>query len=121
MKFLLRRQFVKMRVYSIILFSINLLFWIFVAIFYSFMRENPNSMVKILLFIEPIIFLIALIGYLKKNTVIYYLTLVFLLCNAILSITDELGFLDLLSLVLNLLMFIVLAFQWSIFRCKKDI
>ena len=121
MKFLLRRQYIKMKVYSIILFFINFLFWTFVAIFYSLVREDSTSMVSILLFMEPIVFLIAFIGYLKKNIVIYYLTLIFLFCNAILSITDELGFLDILSLVLNLLLFIVLAFQWRIFRHKKSI
>lgn len=121
MKFLLRRQFIKMRVYSIILFSLNFLFWIFIAISYSFVRENPNSIVKFLLFLEPIIFLIAFIGYLKRNIIIYYLTLIFLFCNAILSITDEIGCLDILSLILNLLLFIVLAFQWRIFRRNKII
>ena len=91
-------------------------FWLLIAIFYSFVKENSNSMINFLLFMEPIIFLIAFIGYLKRNIIIYYLTLVFLFCNAILSITDELGFQDILSLVLNLLLFIILAFQWRIFR-----
>ena len=107
------------KVLSIIFFLINLCFWLVITIFYSFIRNNNNLVVSILLFIEPIIFLFALIGYLNKWKIVYYLTLLFLLINSILSITDEVGILDIFSLSLNIIMFVLLALQWRNFRRKK--
>jgi lysylphosphatidylglycerol synthetase-like protein (DUF2156 family) len=110
----------KIKVLSIIFFLISLFFWLAIAIF-SFIKNHNNSMVSILLFIEPVIFLFILIGYLKKSIIIYNLTLIFLIINSVLSITDEVGILDIFSLSLNILMLILLASQRRNFRRKNKI
>lgn len=100
---------------SIIAFFLNLFFWIIVATYHLFMKSS-NPIISFLLFMEPVAFLFALTGYIKKSGTVYYLTLVFLLFNSILSVTDELGVLDLTSLVLNVLLFVMLLLQRGRFR-----
>jgi hypothetical protein len=113
--------FMKIKVFSIILFLINLCFWLVIAILYSFVKSHTNPVLSLLLFIEPVVFLSALIGYLNKSIIIYYLTLSFLIVNSILSIADEVGVLDLFSLLLNIIMFILLVLQWKNYRHKNKI
>jgi hypothetical protein len=111
----------KIKVLSIIFFIFNLCFWLVIAIFYSLIEDHTNPVLSLLLFMEPVLFLFALIGYLNKGIMIYYLTLLFLIINSILSITDEFGIIDLFSLLLNIIMFILLVLQWKNYRRKKEL
>jgi len=103
----------KIKKISIIFFLINFCFWLVIAIIYSFIKDHTNPVVSFLLFLEPIVFLFALIGYLKNGIIIYYLTLLFLIMNSILSITDEVGIFDIVSFLLNIILFILLGLQWK--------
>ena len=85
---------------------INIVFWLIIAIGYSMLNTNKvssiYSIIKILLFLEPILFLVLLIGILKQIKIIYLLGLIISFLNAVLSITDQVGILDLISLILSL-------------------
>ena len=103
-----------MRKTTVSFFIINSAFWIGIFIYYTFFRfiNNPEYMIiKILLLFEPVVFLTALWGYWKNSRVIYLVTLLFLLLNSVLSLTDEVGALDLVSFFLSLVLFIIMFIQ----------
>lgn len=91
------------------LLGVNIVFWFFIAIYFSFFKfaEKPEYLIlKILLFFEPLIFVGLLVGIAKKIKIIYILGLFFLIINVILSITDEIGLFDIMSLLLNITTFV---------------
>ena len=88
-----------------LLLLLNIIFWSAMAVGYSiYMTGYP--FIKIALFFEPLFFASALFGIIKKNKVIFYLALIFTFCNTLLSITDEIGWLDVLSAMLSLAVFV---------------
>ena len=94
---------------SRVLLIVNLVFWAYIAVYYSFFRfaGNPNYLLlKVLLFIEPLLYAAALHGLNRKNRTIYILTILFAAGNAVLSLTDETGLFDWISLALSLLLLI---------------
>ena len=101
---------------SIALFLLNIFLWLVIA-GYNICITDSNSpdyiLIEILLFLEPIVFTIALIVYMKRLRLMYVITLIFLFINSFLSITDQVGFLDILSLFFNLMLFVVLVVQWK--------
>lgn len=108
-------EFKRTRQWTIILFIMNIIFWMGIWMYFTFVKyvdEEAYLMVKILLFGEPVLFTIGLAGYLRRSKLFYLLTLLFLFGNSVLSITDEVGIFDLISLVLSLLMLVVLVIQW---------
>lgn len=86
---------------------INIVFWSVLATIYA-TTSNPYyySFIAYLLFLEPVFFLGALIGVHLKRPIIYLLSLAFTFINAILSVTDEIGTLDLVSALLSALAFV---------------
>ncbi len=103
-----------LRTICISLFMINIVFWLGIFVYFSFVRfaaKEEYLIMKILLLGEPLIFGIGLIGYLKKYKLVYLFTLLFLLGNAILSMTDEVGMYDWISLVLSVSLLVVLFVQ----------
>ena len=112
--FMVVKSYIKSLIIS--LFAINIIFWIAIFSYFMFIEyvNNPAYLIlKILLLGEPITFGIELFGYLKKSMVMYLLTMLLLLVNAILSLTDQTGLLDIVSLVLSLLLLLVLLLQWE--------
>lgn len=84
----------------------NIVFWSTIFIYFSFFKfagREEYLFIKILLFFEPLFFLIIFLGVRKKNKLIYIFSIIFVFLNSILSITDEAGFYDFFSLTLNLL------------------
>lgn len=101
---------------SILLFAINIVFWLGIFIYFSFVKyvdKEEYLVFKILLLGEPVAFGIGLIGYVKKCNLVYGLLLLFLLVNSILSVFDEVGLLDWISLGLNVMLLAVLLVQWK--------
>ena len=106
---------------SIIGFILNIAFWLWIFLNYSFIKFYGNGdyiLARVLLFFEPVIFIVALMGYLRKRRVIYILSILFLTANSLLSITDEVGFMDIVSLFMNIGLALLLAVQWKDFRSK---
>jgi hypothetical protein len=105
---------VKIKMCKLLVLS-NFIFWLIIAVGYSIYNTDLVSglytVIKILLFLEPILFLVLLIGILKQIKIIYLLGLILTLLNSVLSITDELGILDLISLILSLGTLISLIFS----------
>ncbi len=103
---------------------VNIVFWCALAVYFSFFKFASNEgylIFKILLFFEPLFFAISLVGLLKKIKIIYTLSIVFVLLNAVLSIADEVGVYDVISLILNLLALASLLLVWKRIFKKKVI
>jgi len=103
-----------------ILLIISIIFWSIIAVYFSFFKfaSYENYLIlKILLFLEPLFFAIALFGLIKRIKIIFVFSIIFSLFNAILSITDEVGIFDVISLILNILVLIsLLLAQKQIFK-----
>jgi hypothetical protein len=100
----------------------NIVFWTVMAIYFSFFKFSSNEyylILKVLLFFEPLFFAIALIGLIKEIKIIYVLSTIFVFLNAILSITDEVGIYDIISLILNILALVSLSLVWKQIIKKK--
>lgn len=94
----------------------NIVFWTVMAIYFSFFKFTSNEyylILKVLLFFEPLFFAIAFIGLIKEIKIIYVLSIIFVFLNTILSITDEVGIYDIISLILNILALISLLLVWK--------
>jgi len=104
---------------SLFIYVANIVFWIGISVYYSFSDMEQYAVLKLLLFTEPLVFIASLIGYLRKNRLIFVMTLLFLVVNSILSITDEVGLFDVISLFLNIILFLILALQWKIYLYKS--
>lgn len=102
----------------------NITFWTITATYFSFFKFyfNENYLIlKVLLFFEPLFFIIILIGLVKKIKIVYVFSIIFVFLNAILSITDEVGVYDITSLILNILAFIgLLLVRKKIFLHNKS-
>lgn len=105
-----------------ILLVISIIFWSIIVVYFSFFKFPSNEnylLLKIFLFLEPLFFTIALFGLLKKIKIIYIFSIIFVLFNAILSITDQIGIYDIVSLGLNILILIsLLSILKQIFKKK---
>lgn len=98
-----------------ILLIANIVFWLLIA-FSSLLTGSNHPVVTILLFVEPVLYFVSLVGIRKRIKVIYLFSMVFALGNAILSVTDQMGLADVISLVLSALVFLNLILIWrSIF------
>ena len=107
---------------SIMMISVNIIFWLGIFLYYSLIKypmEENYIILKIFLLFEPIMFMAMLLGYIQKNKMIYVGSLIFLGFNSILSITDQVGFLDVISLVLNVIIFLLLMKQWNSFIVRR--
>ena len=103
-----------------ILLGINIIFWTVMAVYFLF--TDNYWLIKIFLLLEPILFAVIWLGLTKKIKLIYILSLLFILINVILSLTDETGLYDLISLILNLLILINLLLLWQyVFNYKNEI
>lgn len=104
------------------LLGINFIFWLFMAAYYSiyvFSGDDEYFIIKVLLFLEPLAFLIIFFAVLKRVKLIYIASIPFLALNALLSITDEVGFYDILAMSLSILALILLLSIWRIIFKKK--
>jgi len=82
---------------------LNIFFWLFVAIYFSFFKfaQRPDYLlIKILLFFESLFFVLLLIGIANSIKIIYWGGLCFVFVNVLLSVTDQMGLFDLISLLL---------------------
>jgi hypothetical protein len=106
-----------------LLLTLNFIFWIFIACYFSFFKYGDNDnyfFIKILLFSEPIFYLISFVGIIKKIKIIYLFSIILALGNSILSITDQIGLSDVVSLFLSLLLFSNLIFIWKNIFIKTE-
>ena len=106
-----------------IVLIINTLFWSGIAVYYSFFKfvNKPNYLIlKVLLFGEPILFIISIWNLVKKNRFIYLLSILFVITNGVLSITDQVGNWDLISLILNILAMVGLISVWKEMMTKTQ-
>ena len=109
---------------SVSLFVANIMFWMGIFVYYSFFKyagHEQYAILKIFLFIEPVLFFAGLLGYLRKNRLIFIVTMIFLVVNSILSITDEVGIFDVISLLLNVVLLVILVLQWKniLYKSKR--
>ena len=107
------------------LLFINIIFWLFM-VFYSFFYRYANNnnflIIKILLFIEPILYFISLIGINKRIKLIYLCSIILAFGNTVLSVTDQIGLSDVISLLLSFFVFLNLVLIWKyIFKSPKEV
>jgi hypothetical protein len=101
---------------SKILLIINIIYWGLIASYFSFFKftSSDNYLIfKILLFLEPLFFIIALFGFINKIKTIYIFSIIFIFFNTLSSITDQVGFYDIISLILNILTLGCLLLAWK--------
>lgn len=105
------------KIITLILLTLNALVWIVFSFFYFFVVDQPNILretkiiVSLLLFIDGIFYITAIAGIIKRIKVIYIFALVLVLGNALLSICDETGIVDISMCVLNIIIFVLLIMQ----------
>ena len=98
------------------LLIINIAFWLFMS-FYHLIGSSNYLVIKILLFMEVILYSISLIGVSNKIKLIYLGSIILAFGNTVLSLTDQIGVVDIMSFVLSLLAFVNLLIIWKhIFR-----
>ena len=73
--------------------------------------DENYLILKIFIFFEPLFCSLGLWGYLKKRRTVYILTLLFFAANGVLSLTDQVGFFDMVSLLLSTGLFVLLVLQ----------
>jgi hypothetical protein len=95
-----------------ILLVANIIFWLLIA-FSSLLGSNNYLVIKLLLFIEPILYFVSLVGVVKKIKIIYLFSILLALGNSILSVTDQMGLSDIVSLILSSLVLLNLIFVWK--------
>lgn len=108
-----RNRLIKQITYT--LFIANIQFCLFVFIYYSFVLNETANTIKILLALEVVLFIISFYGIIHVNKTIYFGTLMFLLINSILLLTNHIGMVDLISLGLNGSLLLSLLTQFHIF------
>lgn len=107
---------------TIWLLLVNAAFWLVYAIYFSFLwfwGRPEYLIIKILLFMEPILYVGSLWGFVKRNRYIYICSVLFVFANTILSITDQFGILDLLSLGISFVCLVGLLANWAQIFKKK--
>ncbi len=93
----------------------NIVFWLLTAVYFSFFKFATNDnyfILKILLFAEPVLYSLSLVGIVKRIKIIYLFSILLTFGNTILSITDQMGIYDYLSLGLSILAFLNLLLLW---------
>jgi hypothetical protein len=106
-----------------LLLAANIIFWMFIACYFSFFEyvgDNNYLIIKILLFSEPILYLVSFIGINKKIKIIYLSSIILAFVNTILSITDQIDLSDIISLVLSALLFLNLILIWKNVLTKRE-
>ncbi len=101
----------------------NIVFWLGIFLYYSFVKypmEGNYIILKIFLLFEPMIFIGMLFGYIHKNKLIYVGSVIFLGLNSMLSVTDQVGLFDGISLVLSVIVLLLFIVQWNNFIGKKS-
>ncbi len=101
---------------TMILYVANIQFWLFLLIYFISFETITSVSDYFECFVfgsEIIVFSLSFYGYIKQKKIIYIGSLIFVFLNAILSITDQIGSLDLISLVLNVSLFLSLLAQYK--------
>jgi lysylphosphatidylglycerol synthetase-like protein (DUF2156 family) len=103
------------------LLIINALFWLFIAVYFSFSDYGKDSylFIKVLLFLESVFYFISVVGVIKKIKIIYFGAIILSLGNTVLSITDQIDLSDIISLFLSFITFLSLVSLWNIFSPFK--
>ncbi len=103
---------------SYTLFIANIQFWLFIFVYTSFIvyKNNPDVLyLKVLLAIEPVLLTLVFYGFVHEQKILYSLGLILTLSNAILSVLDQIGTVDLISLALSVSLFLCLLTQFRLF------
>jgi hypothetical protein len=108
--------------YQIILyfvFTVHFIAMLLVAINYAFNQIAINKEMQLfqyLIFGEPFVFLIIILGCIKKVKSTFPLGLILLIINALLTIFDEVGIIDIAYIVFTLFsIFLLVKFRKEVF------
>ena len=102
------------------LLVVNAIFWLVAAVYALLSNHDTgtNAIVVAMLFAEPVVYLVAVYGVAQRIKLFYLFALLLTLGNTVLSITDEIGWLDMLSLVLSFAAFVSLLALWHHFMAN---
>lgn len=105
-----------------ILLVVNIIFWLFIVLSSLFGDAGESNFIVIaLLLAEPVLYFVSLVGITKKVKLIYLLSIILASGNTVLSITDQVGILDIISLFLSALVLLNLIVIWNyIFKNPKE-
>lgn len=103
-----------LRQITVNIFVVNSLFYLSILIYYiSFKYHADQRFIEnvVMIALANILFIICFIGYVKKNKIIYYLTLLYSLFTSFMALTENMGTLDFIVLFLSLTLFVTLILQ----------
>lgn len=102
---------------SRILLATNAILWLIAATYFSFSSFGIDShwLIKILLFLESVLYTVSYVGLIKKIKTIYLFSIVLTFGNTILSVTDQIDLSDIVSLILSGSTFVSLLLLWNYF------
>lgn len=98
-----------------LIFSLNILFWSGICLgsfYYHFVAEKGYLIVVILFGVELMVYSLAYLLMMKRRRLGYYTMILMAFGTTLLSVTDEVGIWDILSLTVSLLLFISLIKVW---------
>lgn len=105
------------KIITLILLAINAAVWILFAVLYYFVVDKSGvsnviaAEVSLLLFIDGIFYTLSIYGILKKIKPIYLFSIILVLGNAVLSVCDEIGVIDVSMCAINVIIFVLLLIQ----------
>jgi hypothetical protein len=103
--------------------AVNVVFWLVIVVYSAVVHVADRDIVlvvMVLLALKPLAFLVFLFGVWKRLRVLYLLSLPFVLLNALLSVTDQVGGYDGGSFALNVLALAALLVVWSQITRRPD-
>ena len=99
-----------------VLLGIKALIWIALAAIYWWQQISPNpnltfQVVGVLLLVNGLIYLGLTIWWRNPNRLLYWVTVIFLLFNIVLTITDNIGWIDIVSLLTDIAILLFIVFS----------
>ncbi|NTV30446.1 nucleotidyltransferase domain-containing protein [candidate division WWE3 bacterium] len=99
---------------TLFLVGFNALFWLIAAILFALLSPNLSGygLIQSLLFLESVLYVIGYVGIKRNIKIIYLGAVVLSFGNSLLSITDQLGVVDIFCLGVSFVTFISLVLRW---------
>jgi hypothetical protein len=108
-------------------FGLDAAFWVFMGVVGLILGARPPGGISTLRLIYSLMMLVNAIilaglawGLTLRNRLIYILAVLFILANAVLSITDQVGLLDLISLAIHIGLLVLLFLAKEVFSKSES-
>lgn len=107
-----------------VLFFLNAAFWLVTSVLTFFRLGGGNAftwVMALLMVINGLIFLYFGFTIQKSRNLKVIIALCFLFINIFFTLTDQFGFFDMITMIINMVLFLMLIMQWFKPRQKQSI